>query len=348
MGLFDFFDSDYRAGFQFGRQLRDNPAFAKQFYDGQRQAQAKQDLMGLLGNKVDLGQQVPNTPTKYGDMDFNVGGQEVPKMEGFKPGSGLLGGEYTPIETAVRMMSIDSPIAQQTGGNLLQQAFKPQSQGLNIVGSPLKLKNGNFGYLDGRTGQITDTGKPFNDPYKDLMINDVPYTFNRRTGQIAQPEVSGGNNPITHEVVTKQKADEATAVETAKSNVKSQDEINKAASLAEGAVRYVQEARKLAMDMSDKQLGPIANMTPNFTGNAQLLEMQLNNLIGNVREKLPGILSDSDIKLLKSMIPNMGMDKEPLLKALDMFESELQRIIQKKTGVKLYPGQNNADPVGIR
>jgi hypothetical protein len=121
-----------------------------------------------------------------------------------------------------------------------------------------------------------------------------------------------------------------------------------AADLAKEARHYVQEARELVKGMNDMQLGPLAARLPNLSGESQLLNNKLNNLIGNVRDKLgPGILSDPDILLLKSMIPHMAMDKGPLLKALDSFEAELIRRIEKgeRQTQKTYKPN---DPAGLR
>lgn len=88
--------------------------------------------------------------------------------------------------------------------------------------------------------------------------------------------------------------------------------------------------------MTDKQLGPFAFQMPNLSQESQLMEMQINNLLGTVRDKLPGILSDSDIQLLLSMLPSMKMDKEPLMKSLDLFEKEMQTKIDRAKA----PGYN--------
>lgn len=134
------------------------------------------------------------------------------------------------------------------------------------------------------------------------------------------------------------------AQEQAKGEVKQQFAADEAALMAEGAKFYVDNARKLVNDMNEAQLGPIAGRTPNFSENAQLLEMQLNNMIGNVRGKMgPGVLSNTDVEMLKSMIPNMRMDKSTINRALDLFETELMRIIERKTGYKMSNGSNADD-----
>ena len=201
-----------------------------------------------------------------------------------------------------------------------------------VVGSPQKLGSGNYGYM-GQGGKMHDTGTPFFNPFKNVNVNGVPYNFNSRTGQMGTPQAPQGKQPITHETIIGQKAKEAAKLAEVSSMAKIQDAKNESASLAGGAIGYVHKARELVQSMNDAQLGPIAVQTPNFSESAQLLDQQLTNLIGNVRTKLgPGLLSDTDIKLLKRMIPHMGMDKAVLLESLDLFEAEINRIISEKTG----------------
>jgi hypothetical protein len=153
---------------------------------------------------------------------------------------------------------------------------------------------------------------------------------------------------VAPEVATKREAIEAGEVTSSKAAAERGAKQIEAADLAEEARFYVQEARELVNGMSDRQLGPIAAMMPNLSGESQLLNNKLNNLIGNVRDKLgPGILSDPDVLLLKSMIPNMAMDKGPLLKALNSFEDELIRRINRPGAEKVHKRGSDNDPLGI-
>lgn len=134
------------AEFLTGRALRDNPQFANNYYQQQEQIANNaylKDLMGVAGRPMEMGQQVENTPTQYGQMDLNVGGVDVPKMEGFRPetqGSGLLGGNLSPIETAMKFMQAPSQQTRALGGNMMNQLMQPK-QGRAMTEMDLFLSN---------------------------------------------------------------------------------------------------------------------------------------------------------------------------------------------------------------
>lgn len=334
----------YWEDFKIGRMVRDNPEFAKQYYARQQQQANQGPLNDLLGTKATPQQSYQTQVPTEGPMPQGTP-QGAPRVsmpinqitQEAKAGTGLLGGQIPPVQAAVELMKMQGQ-PQQVGGQLFNSLYKPQAageQGLNIVGVPQKLGNGNLGYLDGSTGKMTDTGTSFFNAFKPVMINDTPHLLNTNTGQILRTNVGG--QPITPQSVAQQKASSAgqvaEATAGAQAKVSSQKTADEAAGLAEGAMSYVNTARGLAKKMNEMQLGPLAGRIPDLTHNSQLLTNQLNNLIGNVRLKLgPGLLSNTDIALLRTMIPNTKMDKSVVLESLDLFEAELKRIISKKTG----------------
>lgn len=347
MGQFD--------DFLLQRALRTNPSFAKNYYMQQNQQADQERLNGLLGAAGTPEQKYATEGPTEGPM---MPGQERQAMpfnqvtQEAVQGTGLLGGQTSPQELGIRMMTGNLPNTRATGSNLLMQAMQPQKQG------DFSFQQYQSMGPEERKTYDRYKGRGFTQPQaQPSSVKEWQY-FNQLSPQEQQqymqmkrqtqylntgsafvnPPVMGTSQPS---IPIKPKVTETPGYmaeqEKAKGQVRSQlkagDAASQAASLAEGAINYVDQARGIAQDMSDAQLGPLASKTPDFTANSQLLKMTLNNLIGNVREKLgPGLLSDTDIKLLKSMIPNMAMDKEPLLKSLDLFESELQRIINKKPG----------------
>lgn len=329
MGLLDLFQPQDQASY-IGRlqakATRNNPAYAQQYL---AEMEAKR--------KAALYQQAAEAMKGY-NVDYNA-----PPEQRYNSWSNhkLLSGNSVLMDAALGDQRNMQGSVMSNYGQLQKEKFNPTAN-TRIAGTPIKLKNGNYGYFDKITNRIVDTGTAYSSPYENVMINNMPHNYDPRLGTITTPP--GGPS---HDQVVDQKVKETTKIKQAESKVKTQDEYNDAANLAQEASNYVQEAREIVGRMSERQLGPVANMMPNFSEDAQLLQMTLNNLIGNVRGKLgPGILSDTDIKLLKSMIPNMGMDKSTLLKALNSFEKNLQRIIAKKTGIDTYGVDN--DPLGIR
>lgn len=162
-------------------------------------------LMGLLGPQIAASNPQPKKP----GMNESIMGLLGNPM--FTAGMGLL--------SAGRDSRVDPYQAALSGMNSAQQirwmadekkraeemakarkaymeaqtarASRPE-RGRGVVGSPIKLDNGNLAYLDGDSGQIVDTGQPFyEERFAPQMIGGVPHTFNQQTGMWEPGRIAG-------------------------------------------------------------------------------------------------------------------------------------------------------------
>lgn len=116
------------------RAQRTSPAYAAQkrveeeraYAQAQAEAMARANVYGDQGQEADMGTEVPNLQTKFGQMDMNVGGTEVPRMEGFTPEQKASGIYDQTQDTQTRVLGLQDRMMKSGIPALQKQALELQ------------------------------------------------------------------------------------------------------------------------------------------------------------------------------------------------------------------------------
>ena len=353
-------DKSYQAKLAAQRQL-DNRlselAYKQQIEEDQARRLAEQvdNIYGTQYQPVNLGKEVENIPTKYGNMDFNVGGVNVPRKEGFVPEQQATGAfiNATPEEERTLLLQKNFlktgvPIGTKLVTNLVPRFQTSVLQNENTLQQNVNNNRTNLTKAriaaQNKIAQIKQQ-QQFNLEHPELNSKETAHLadyknakdiYERKYGRPLTPDEEAELWNITiNRFDTQTLAERAKARQAGKNEADYNKQLQENADLATQATAGADYALKLLENVNDAQVGYFTDQLPTFTESAQLLDQSFKNLIPSVRKTLgPGVLSDSDLKLLQNALPNMSMDKETIRKSLLHFKEVQQQIINKYTKQK--------------
>jgi hypothetical protein len=213
---------------------------------------------------------------------------------------------------------------------LIESKINRTTEGKDIVGSPMKLQNGNLGYLSS-SGEVVDTGTPFFNPLKSLAGGGgAQFAFDPLTGE-ASPVITG-------QAAGQRAAETAAMTAAAKKDVASQKEA---------------ESRLIDLETQEQQLVSIMN-DPNFeqavgpldaiTGRigerfgteagvlGSQLERQANALVREAAGTWKGAISEKELELFQQSVPGRGSSPETWRTWFQNEYMPRKQAVQRKAG----------------
>ena len=221
-----------------------------------------------------------------------------------------------------------------TGINAL---LNQQSASRNTVqGSPIKLKNGNFGYLD-KAGKVVDTGKPFYSPINKFNVGGVTYGINPENNQITALVSPKDIAETAANIEAKKKEAKIRAEATAKKEIQAPAAYQAYQQTTASVDNVIDTAKKALGQINWRTAGPIGTVASQIPGTTSYdIEKLIDTIKANIgfdrlqqmRESSPtggalGQVSERELEFLQSAVSSLDISQSP-----EQLRANIEKVIQ--------------------